>query len=134
MCFMYMCFVCMNVYYMGICRCPPCVCFGTSHTICVCLFHVYTCACALCVFPCSPWYVSGCHVIAPSDMMDGRVGAIRKALCGAELGSRVSILSYSAKFASAFYGPFRSVHGGRLESAYVFCGHTCWSLIVAMKL
>jgi len=49
---------------------------------------------------------AGADVIAPSDMMDGRVGAIRDALD--ESGySEVSILSYTAKYASAFYGPFR---------------------------
>jgi porphobilinogen synthase len=49
---------------------------------------------------------AGAQVIAPSDMMDGRVGAIRDALD--EAGhSEVSILSYTAKYASGFYGPFR---------------------------
>ncbi len=49
---------------------------------------------------------AGADIVAPSDMMDGRVGAIRKALdkTGKE---GVAILSYAAKFASAFYGPFR---------------------------
>jgi porphobilinogen synthase len=49
---------------------------------------------------------AGAHVVAPSDMMDGRVGAIRKALDGAGFAD-VAILSYAAKYASAFYGPFR---------------------------
>ena len=49
---------------------------------------------------------AGVDVIAPSDMMDGRVGAIRKALDGAGL-INTPILSYAAKFASGFYGPFR---------------------------
>jgi porphobilinogen synthase len=49
---------------------------------------------------------AGADVVAPSDMMDGRVGAIRAALDGEGL-SGVSILSYSVKYASAFYGPFR---------------------------
>ena len=49
---------------------------------------------------------AGCDVVAPSDMMDGRVGAIREALDGSGLGE-TAILSYAAKFASAFYGPFR---------------------------
>ena len=53
---------------------------------------------------------AGCDVIAPSDMMDGRVGAIRKALDDAGL-ARVQILSYAAKYASAFYGPFRDAVG-----------------------
>jgi porphobilinogen synthase len=49
---------------------------------------------------------AGAHVLAPSDMMDGRVGAIRRAL-DAEDFSELPILSYAAKYASAFYGPFR---------------------------
>jgi porphobilinogen synthase len=49
---------------------------------------------------------AGADVVAPSDMMDGRVAAIREALDGAAL-SQVAILAYSAKAASAFYGPFR---------------------------
>ncbi|HET7170747.1 MAG TPA: porphobilinogen synthase [Gaiellales bacterium] len=49
---------------------------------------------------------AGADVVAPSDMMDGRVAAIRAALDG-EGFERTSILAYSAKFASAFYGPFR---------------------------
>ncbi len=53
---------------------------------------------------------AGCDVIAPSDMMDGRIGAIRKAL-DAEGLQDVSLLAYSAKYASAFYGPFRDAVG-----------------------
>jgi porphobilinogen synthase len=49
---------------------------------------------------------AGCDVIAPSDMMDGRVAAIRAALDRANFAN-TPILSYAAKFASAFYGPFR---------------------------
>ena len=49
---------------------------------------------------------AGADVVAPSDMMDGRVAAIRTALDRADLGE-TAILSYAAKFASAFYGPFR---------------------------
>ena len=49
---------------------------------------------------------AGAHVVAPSGMMDGQVGAIRSALDTAGFGD-VAILAYSAKFASAFYGPFR---------------------------
>jgi porphobilinogen synthase len=49
---------------------------------------------------------AGADIVAPSDMMDGRVGAIREELDG-EGFSEVPILAYSAKFASAFYGPFR---------------------------
>ena len=49
---------------------------------------------------------AGAHVVAPSDMMDGRVGAIRRGLDASGLAD-VAILSYAAKYASAFYGPFR---------------------------
>jgi len=49
---------------------------------------------------------AGADIVAPSDMMDGRVAAIRKALDAAGL-DQVPILSYAAKYASAFYGPFR---------------------------
>ena len=49
---------------------------------------------------------AGADVIAPSDMMDGRVAAIRRSLDAAEL-HRIPILSYAAKYASAYYGPFR---------------------------
>jgi porphobilinogen synthase len=49
---------------------------------------------------------AGADLVAPSDMMDGRVGAIRHALDGAGF-TEVGILSYAAKYASAFYGPFR---------------------------
>lgn len=53
---------------------------------------------------------AGCDIIAPSDMMDGRVGAIRKTLDAAKF-TNVSIMSYAAKYASAFYGPFRDAVG-----------------------
>ncbi|MGK0137744.1 MAG: porphobilinogen synthase [Algoriphagus sp.] len=49
---------------------------------------------------------AGADIIGPSDMMDGRIGAIRKALDN-EGFTEISIMSYSAKYASAFYGPFR---------------------------
>lgn len=53
---------------------------------------------------------AGCDIIAPSDMMDGRVAAIRKTLDAAKF-TDVSIMSYAAKYASAFYGPFRDAVG-----------------------
>ena len=53
---------------------------------------------------------AGCDIIAPSDMMDGRVGAIRSALDGAGFND-VAIMAYAAKYASAFYGPFRDAVG-----------------------
>jgi porphobilinogen synthase len=53
---------------------------------------------------------AGCDIIAPSDMMDGRVGAIRAGLDSAGYGD-VQIMAYAAKYASAFYGPFRDAVG-----------------------
>src|SRR5450759_230734 len=53
---------------------------------------------------------AGCDIIAPSDMMDGRIGAIRKGLDAANFID-VSIMAYAAKYASVFYGPFRDAVG-----------------------
>ena len=53
---------------------------------------------------------AGCDIIAPSDMMDGRIGAIRAALDGAG-HDEVAIMAYAAKYASGFYGPFRDAVG-----------------------
>eukprot|EP01030_Chromulinospumella_sphaerica_P018036 gene18036-17883_t len=62
---------------------------------------------------------AGCDILAPSDMMDGRVGAIRAAL-EAEGLQDVMIMSYAAKYASAFYGPYRDAIGsGKLGSGDV---------------
>ncbi len=54
----------------------------------------------------------GCDVLAPSDMMDGRIGKIRKALDKNKF-QNVQILSYAAKYASSFYGPFRDAVGSK---------------------
>ncbi|XP_077593171.1 delta-aminolevulinic acid dehydratase [Stigmatopora nigra] len=67
---------------------------------------------------------AGCHIIAPSDMMDGRVGAIKQALLSNGLGNRVSVLSYSAKFASCYYGPFRDA----AQSKPAFGDRRCYQL------
>jgi porphobilinogen synthase len=53
---------------------------------------------------------AGCQIIAPSDMMDGRIGAIRSAL-DRQGFEHVQIMAYAAKYASAFYGPFREAVG-----------------------
>ena len=65
---------------------------------------------------------AGAHVVAPSGMMDGQVGAIRAALDGADF-SDVSIMAYSAKYASGLYGPFRDavdvqIQGGGNRKSY----------------
>nr|XP_057911823.1 delta-aminolevulinic acid dehydratase isoform X1 [Doryrhamphus excisus] len=67
---------------------------------------------------------AGCHIIAPSDMMDGRVGAIKQALLANGLGNKVSVLSYSAKFASCYYGPFRDA----AQSKPAFGDRRCYQL------
>lgn len=50
---------------------------------------------------------AGAHCVAPSDMMDGRIKAIKRALIDNGFGNKVTLMSYSAKFASSLYGPFR---------------------------
>ncbi len=61
---------------------------------------------------------AGCNVIAPSDMMDGRIGAVRQSLDAAGY-EQVQIMAYAAKYASAFYGPFRAAvdSAGALKGA-----------------
>ena len=59
---------------------------------------------------------AGADIVAPSDMMDGRVGALRQALDAADL-RRTRILAYSAKYASSFYGPFRDAVGSAANLA-----------------
>jgi porphobilinogen synthase len=66
---------------------------------------------------------AGAHVIAPSDMMDGRVAGIRQKL-DANNFTDVSIMSYSSKFSSCFYGPFRDAAG----SAPKFGDRQCYQL------
>ncbi|XP_068694921.1 delta-aminolevulinic acid dehydratase-like [Montipora foliosa] len=66
----------------------------------------------------------GCHVIAPSDMMDNRVAAIKDILHKNGFGGKVAVMSYSAKFASSFYGPFRDA----AKSAPAFGDRRCYQL------
>ena len=62
---------------------------------------------------------AGCDILAPSDMMDGRIGALRTALEGAGLQDTM-IMSYAAKYASAFYGPYRDAIGsGKLGTGSI---------------
>ncbi|XP_021504512.1 delta-aminolevulinic acid dehydratase [Meriones unguiculatus] len=67
---------------------------------------------------------AGCQVVAPSDMMDGRVEAIKATLLKHGLGNRVSVMSYSAKFASCYYGPFRDA----AQSSPAFGDRRCYQL------
>lgn len=67
---------------------------------------------------------AGVHMVAPSDMMDGRVRAIKQALIENGYGNRCSLMAYSAKFASAMYGPFREAAG----STPSFGNRKCYQL------
>ncbi len=67
---------------------------------------------------------AGAHIIAPSDMMDGRIDSIKKLLQASQLLNRVSVMSYSSKFASSFYGPFRDA----AKSAPSFGDRRCYQL------
>ncbi|OAB81942.1 delta-aminolevulinic acid dehydratase [Wolbachia endosymbiont of Laodelphax striatellus] len=61
---------------------------------------------------------AGCDIVAPSDMMDGRIGKIRKALDDNDF-QNVSILSYAVKYCSSFYAPFRQVVGSCASSNFI---------------
>ncbi|XP_053328449.1 delta-aminolevulinic acid dehydratase [Spea bombifrons] len=91
--------------------CDVCLCPYTSHGHCGILREDGTIqnelSCERLAEVALAYARAGCHVVAPSDMMDGRIGAIKKALISNGLGNKVSVMSYSAKFASCFYGPFR---------------------------
>lgn len=67
---------------------------------------------------------AGAHIVAPSDMMDGRIGAIKAELKEAGLANQVTVLSYAVKFASSFYGPFREA----AKSAPAFGDRRCYQL------
>ncbi|XP_051166960.1 endoplasmic reticulum chaperone BiP isoform X2 [Leptopilina boulardi] len=66
----------------------------------------------------------GADIVAPSDMMDGRIGPIKKSLVKANLSNKVSVLSYAVKFSSGFYGPFRDA----ANSAPKFGDRKCYQL------
>ena len=70
---------------------------------------------------------AGVDLVAPSDMMDGRVGAIRKAL-DAHGQQQTAILAYSAKFASAYYGPFRDAVGSAQAAGTTLLGKDSYQL------
>ncbi|EIW82869.1 tetrapyrrole biosynthesis porphobilinogen synthase [Coniophora puteana RWD-64-598 SS2] len=67
---------------------------------------------------------AGAHCVAPSDMMDGRIQAIKRRLIDEGYGNRCTLMSYSAKFASALYGPFRDAAG----SSPSFGNRKCYQL------
>lgn len=73
--------------------------------------------------------MAGAHIIAPSDMMDNRIAAIKAILHRNRLGDRVAVLSYAVKFASNFYGPFREAAG----SAPAYGDRKCYQLPFGSK-
>lgn len=72
---------------------------------------------------------AGAHIVAPSDMMDNRILAIKNTLLENKLEKKVSVLSYSVKFASSFYGPFRSAVGCGTS----FGDRKCYQLPIGSK-
>lgn len=72
---------------------------------------------------------AGAHIVAPSDMMDNRIFAIKELLKKVGLDGKVSVLSYSVKFASSFYGPFRDA----AKSAPAFGDRKCYQLPYGSK-
>ncbi|XP_044296021.1 delta-aminolevulinic acid dehydratase isoform X1 [Varanus komodoensis] len=91
--------------------CDVCLCPYTSHGHCGILREDGTlqneASCRRLAEVAVAYAKAGCHIVAPSDMMDGRICAIKEALISHDMGNKVSVMSYSAKFASCFYGPFR---------------------------
>lgn len=72
---------------------------------------------------------AGAHIIAPSDMMDNRIGAIKAILRKNRLDSRVAVLSYAVKYSSNFYGPFRDA----ARSAPAYGDRKCYQLPVGSR-
>jgi len=72
---------------------------------------------------------AGAHCVAPSDMMDGRIRGIKQALLDNGLANKCLLMAYSAKFASALYGPFRDAAG----SAPSFGNRKCYQLPPSAK-
>jgi porphobilinogen synthase len=91
--------------------CDVCLCAYTSHGHCGILFadgRVNNPSSVERIAEVATNYAkAGAHCVAPSDMMDGRIKAIKTMLIKNNLGNRCTLMSYSAKFASCMYGPFR---------------------------
>ncbi|XP_018600179.1 delta-aminolevulinic acid dehydratase isoform X2 [Scleropages formosus] len=108
--------------------CDVCLCPYTSHGHCGILREDGTldnaASCMRLAEVALAYARAGCHIIAPSDMMDGRVWAIKQALMANDMGNKVSVLSYSAKFASCYYGPFRDA----AQSKPAFGDRRCYQL------
>ncbi|KAJ0037016.1 hypothetical protein NL108_014348, partial [Boleophthalmus pectinirostris] len=108
--------------------CDVCLCPYTSHGHCGILNDDGTinndASCLRLAEVALAYAQAGAHIIAPSDMMDGRVRAIKQFLLANEMGNKVSVLSYSAKFASCYYGPFRDA----AQSKPAFGDRRCYQL------
>ena len=91
--------------------CDVCLCEYTSHGHCGILFEDGAINNTPSVQRLAEVAVSyakaGAHCVAPSDMMDGRIRAIKQGLIDANLAGKTTLMAYSAKFASSLYGPFR---------------------------
>ncbi|KAI0685198.1 tetrapyrrole biosynthesis porphobilinogen synthase [Cytidiella melzeri] len=113
--------------------CDVCLCEYTSHGHCGILHEdgtINSPPSALRIAEVALSYAkAGAHCVAPSDMMDGRIKAIKTALIDNGLGNKCTLMSYSAKFASALYGPFRDAAG----SAPSFGDRKCYQLPPAGK-
>ncbi|XP_067868913.1 delta-aminolevulinic acid dehydratase [Heterodontus francisci] len=117
-----------KTFPMLVIACDICLCPYTSHGHCGILREDGTlnneASCQRLAEVALAYAKAGCHIVAPSDMMDGRVGSIKQALISNDLGSKVALMSYSAKFASCFYGPFRDA----AQSKPAFGDRRCYQL------
>ncbi|KAJ1911809.1 Aminolevulinate dehydratase [Mycoemilia scoparia] len=108
--------------------CDVCLCDYTSHGHCGVLFEDGTInnpeSVKRLVELAVAYAKAGADCVAPSDMMDGRMKAIKEGLLAANLSHRVSLMAYSAKFASGMYGPFRDA----CDSAPTFGDRRCYQL------
>ncbi|EPX75259.1 porphobilinogen synthase Hem2 [Schizosaccharomyces octosporus yFS286] len=108
--------------------CDVCLCEYTSHGHCGILYDdgsVNNAKSVERIAQVSGSYaLAGAHIISPSDCMDGRIKAIKSKLMELDLSHRVAVISYSAKFASGFFGPFRDAAG----SAPSFGDRRCYQL------
>lgn len=77
---------------------------------------------------------AGAHCVAPSDMMDGRIRAIKYGLMQVGLANRCALMSYSAKFASGLYGPFRLVTPFYSSFFFLTFGLACIEMLPEARL
>ncbi|KDN38785.1 putative porphobilinogen synthase [Tilletiaria anomala UBC 951] len=113
--------------------CDVCLCEYTSHGHCGILFEDGTIDNMPSIERLAQVAVNyakaGAHCVAPSDMMDGRIKAIKAGLLKEGLAGRTTLMSYSAKFASGLYGPFRDA----VDSTPSFGDRRCYQLPVAAR-